>query len=84
MLHYSGSKIIFLVELNLYRTKAIIPPTSNAECLKDRFQVHYCFCYTFMTCVMCKRPWISFFFPMIPTYFFPIQKPKSTDGNCEY
>ena len=39
VLHYSGSQVIFLVELNLYSTMAIIPTlnTSDLECLKDRF-----------------------------------------------
>ena len=40
------------------------------------------FFYTLMTCVMCQRPWISHFLPMIPTYFFRITT-QSTDGNCE-
>ena len=51
VLHYIGSKAMFLVELNLYNTMLIIPPlnTTNVECLKDLFQVHYRFCYTLMT-----------------------------------
>ena len=39
VLHYRGSKVIFLLELNLYSTVAVILSlnTSNVECLKDRF-----------------------------------------------
>ena len=29
-----------------------------------------------MTCVMCQRPWISYFLPMIPTYFFSHNDPN--------
>ena len=39
VLHYSSSKVIFLVELNLHSSIALIFPlnTSNMECHKDRF-----------------------------------------------
>ena len=29
-----------------------------------------------MTCVMCQRPWISYFLPMIPTFFFSRNDPN--------
>ena len=29
-----------------------------------------------MTCVMCQRPWISYFLPMIPTLFFSHNDPN--------
>ena len=37
-------KVIFLVELSLYSTMAIIHPlnTLNVECLSGQFLVHYC------------------------------------------
>ena len=71
-------KSYLLVELNLYSTVAIILPlnTSVVQCLKDRFWVHYCFCYTLMNWVMCQRPWILYFLPMIPTYFFSHNDPN--------
>ena len=39
VLHYRGSKVIFLVKLHLHSTMALILllNTSNIECLKDRF-----------------------------------------------
>ena len=44
--------------------------TINVECLKGR-------CYTSMTCVLCQRPWISWYsLPMILTKFFSHKDPN--------
>ena len=48
----------------------------NSSSKYIKCEVPHCFCYSSMTCVMCQRPWISYFLPMIPTFFFSHNDPN--------
>ena len=68
VLHYNGSKVIFLVEVNLHCTMAITPPQGSM------LGPLLFFFYTSMTCVMCQRPWISSILFAVDTNYFSLIK----------
>ena len=84
VLHYSCSKVILLLELNLYSTMAAILPlnTFNVECLKGSILGPLLFwLYINDLCGFVAYINVDFILFADDTNIF--LRPKSTDGNCE-